>query len=66
VPHLFLVPNEAEGFTSLEADGAQRDYLPVIEAAGYRLVRDEPVFADPAVRAALGVDDRFTLFERVR
>ncbi|HEV7720705.1 MAG TPA: hypothetical protein VGO60_05455 [Iamia sp.] len=64
VPHLFLVPNEAEGFTSLEADGARRDYLPVIEAAGYRLVRDEPVFADPAVRAALGVEDRHTLFSR--
>ncbi|HEU5152439.1 MAG TPA: putative sugar O-methyltransferase [Iamia sp.] len=64
VPHLFVVPNEPEGFASLEADGRQLDYLPVIEAAGYRLVRDEPVFADPAVRAALGVADRHTLFRR--
>ena len=66
VPHLFVVPNEAEGFASLEADGRRLDYLPVIEAAGYRLVRDEPVFADPAVFAALQVEDRHTLFEKVR
>lgn len=64
VPHLFLVPNEPEGFLSLEADGTRLDYLPAIEAAGYRLVRDEPVFADAAVRSALGVADRHTLFER--
>jgi len=66
VPHLFVVPNEREGFTSLEADGAQLDYRPAIEASGYRLVSDEPAFADPAVRAALGVHDRHTLFERAR
>ncbi len=64
VPHLFVVPNEAEGFTSLEADGTRCDYQPVIQAAGYRLVRDEPVFADPAVRAALEVHDRYALFAR--
>lgn len=66
IPHLFVVPNEREGFTSLEADGARLDYRSVIEAAGYRLVRDEPAFADPAVRAALDVHDRHTLFERAR
>lgn len=64
VPHLFVVPNEAVGFASLEADGRQLDYLPVIEAAGYRLAHEEPVFLDPAVRAALGVHDRYCLFVR--
>lgn len=64
VPHLFVVPNERAGFASLEPDGSRRDYLPLIGQAGYRLVREEPAFADPAVRAALGVHDRHCLFSR--
>lgn len=66
VPHLFLVPNEPTGFLSTEADGSRLDYLPAIEAAGYRLVVEEPVFDDGAVRELLGVEDRFCLFERSR
>lgn len=63
VPTLFVVPNESEGFTSQETDGARRDFLPVLERAGYELVRDVP--AHPAaVRAALGVEDRYCLFEQ--
>lgn len=64
VPHLFLVPNEPEGFLSTEADGSRHDYLPSIEVAGYRLIAQEPVFEDIAVRELLGVGDRFCLFER--
>lgn len=64
VPHLFVVPNERSGFASLEVDGSRRDYRPLIEGAGYRLTREEPAFADPAVRAALGVGDRHCLFTR--
>lgn len=63
IPRLFLVPNEADGFLSLEPDWSRRDYLPLIEAAGYRTVVDEPAFADPATRAALEIEDRHYLFE---
>lgn len=66
VAHLFVVPNEPAGFLSLEADGSRRDYLPVLERAGYHLTVDEPAFPDPAVRALLGVHDRHCLFERRR
>jgi SAM-dependent methyltransferase len=62
VPTLFLVPNEAKGFLSTEVDGRRLDYLPVLEAAGYRLARDVPAFA-PAVRAALRMQDRYCLLE---
>lgn len=65
VPYLFVVPNEPDGFLTTEADGRRLDYLPAIEAAGYRLVEDTPVISDAAVREALGLRDRFCLFERV-
>lgn len=64
VPTVFLVPNEAEGFLSTEVDGSRQDYLPVLEQAGYSLVRDEPALPSPAVRAALRVHDRHCLLER--
>lgn len=63
VPALFVVPNEPAGFLSLEVDGRRLDYLPVLDAAGYRPVVDEPAFS-PAVRSALGMHDRYCLFER--
>ncbi len=65
IPHLFVVPNEADGFQSLEADGTRRDYLAVIEAAGYRLKVERPAIADEAVRQLVPVEDRHCLFERV-
>jgi SAM-dependent methyltransferase len=64
VPHLFLVPNEPSGYLSMEPDGTRLDYLPVIEAAGYHLVAEEPAFTDPAVAELLGVRDRHCLFRR--
>ena len=63
VPTLFIVPNEDEGFASLEVDGRRLDYLPVLERAGYGLTRDVPAFS-PAVRSALQMRDRYCLFER--
>ncbi|HEV2370138.1 MAG TPA: putative sugar O-methyltransferase [Acidimicrobiales bacterium] len=63
VTHLFLVPNEKDGFLSTEEDGTRRDYLPVIEAAGYQQIAEEWAFDDPAVRKVIGIDDRFCLFE---
>lgn len=62
VPHLFLVPNEAEGFLSQEVDGRRRDLMPLVEAAGYELVAREPVYADAATRQLVGVDDHYHLF----
>jgi hypothetical protein len=66
VSRLFLVPNERDGYLSTEPDGSRRDYLPLIEGAGYRLAVEEPAFTDPAVRELLQVDDRHCLFERTR
>jgi FkbM family methyltransferase len=65
VPTLFVVPNEASGFLSLETDGSRLDYLSVIEDAGYRLKVDEPMFLDDSVRDLVDVHDRHYLFERV-
>lgn len=63
VPRLFLVPNEQTGFLSTEKDGSRKDYLPLIEASGYRSVAEEWAFDDPALRQAIGIADRFCLFE---
>lgn len=63
VPRIFVVPNEESGFLSREPDASRRDFLPTLERAGYRLVHEEPAFASPAVRHAMGVHDRHCLFE---
>jgi hypothetical protein len=64
VPYLFIVPNEPAGFLTTETHSTSRDYLPVLESNGYRLVVDTPVIEDAAVRDVLGIRDRFCLFER--
>ena len=64
VPRLLIVPNEATELLSLEADGSRRDFAPLLERAGYRLERREPVIADPAARELLALDDHFHLFTR--
>jgi SAM-dependent methyltransferase len=64
IPHLMIIPNEPTELLSLEPDGSRRDFLPLIERAGYRLARREPVIADEAVRGLLKLDDHFHLFER--
>jgi hypothetical protein len=64
VPFVLLVPNEPTELLSLEPDGTRRDFRPVLEAAGYRQTRNEPVIADPAVRELLRVEDHFHLFSR--
>jgi SAM-dependent methyltransferase len=62
VPRLLVVPNEPEELLSLEPDGSRRDFAPLLERAGYRLQRREPVLADPAVEELVGVRDRFHLY----
>ncbi|HWD73541.1 MAG TPA: putative sugar O-methyltransferase [Solirubrobacteraceae bacterium] len=62
IPHLLIVPNEPGQLLTLEADGSRRDFLPLIEQAGYRPTAVEPVIGDPAVRQLVRVTDEFHLF----
>jgi len=64
IPYLFVVPNEPSGFLTTEVGSSPKDYLPAIEANGYRLVVDTPAVEDAAARDALGIRDRYCLFER--
>nr|AYC79425.1 putative sugar O-methyltransferase [uncultured bacterium] len=64
VASLLVVPNEPTELLSLEADGSRRDFLPVLERAGYRLDHREPVLDDPAVRELVDLSDHFHLFSR--
>lgn len=64
VPRLFVVPNDAEAFLTMEADGTRRDYLPAIAARGYRLLAQEPAIADHDTRELVGVHDQLFLFGR--
>ena len=62
VPWLLVVPNEPDALLTLEPDGSRRDFMPLLERAGYRLARREAVVEDPAVRELLPLPDRFHLF----
>jgi SAM-dependent methyltransferase len=64
VPNLLVVPNEPEELLTLETDGSRRNFLPLIERAGYRLAHSEPVVGDPATAELLNLRDRFFLFEQ--
>jgi SAM-dependent methyltransferase len=64
VPRLLVVPNEPTALLTLEADGERRDYAPLLEQAGYRLVRRVPVIEDAAVRELVRLHDHFHLYER--
>jgi hypothetical protein len=66
VPELFLVPNEPTELLTLEPDGSRRDFAPLLERAGYRLTRREPVIEDPTVRELLRLNDHFHLYTRSR
>jgi SAM-dependent methyltransferase len=62
VPWVLLVPNEPSDLLTLEVDGTRRDFAPLLEQAGYRLERCDPVLDDPAVRELLMLEDHFHLF----
>jgi len=64
VPRLLIVPNEPTELLSTEVDGSRRDFMPLLERAGYRLDTREPVIDDPAVRELLQLNDHFHLFSR--
>jgi hypothetical protein len=64
IPNLLIVPNEPDELLTLEPDGSRRDFAPLVSAAGYRLVKSEPVIDDQAARDLLRLEDRFLLFRR--
>jgi hypothetical protein len=64
VPKLLVIPNEPTELLSLEADGSRRDFAPLLDAAGYEMVKREPVIDDPAVADLLRLHDHFHLYER--
>ena len=62
VPEVVIVPNEPDELLSLEQDGSRRDFKAVLLDAGYEHAGSEPVYADPAVRELVKLDDRFHRF----
>lgn len=64
IPWLLIVPNEPELLLTTERDGSKQDFLPDIEAAGYRLRVKRPVYAQDELRDLIGVKDHFFLFQR--
>ncbi len=65
IPWLLVVPNQHDRFVSSERDKQKQDFRPAIEAAGYQLVVQEPLFLDPDVRRLVAIKDEFYLFKRV-
>jgi SAM-dependent methyltransferase len=63
VPRLFVVPNDGTELLSIESDGSRADFAPLVDRAGYRLIRRESEIEDPAVRELLLGADHFHLFE---
>jgi hypothetical protein len=66
VPHLMIIPNEPNELLTLEPDGTRRNFMPLVEKAGYELVACEPLIADPAVRELVRLEDHFHLFSRAK
>ncbi len=64
IPHLLIVPNQAEQLVSCEKDLSRRDFLPLLQTLGYRLKRKEPYLLDPDVQELVRIYDNFFLFER--
>lgn len=64
IPYLFIVPNTSTHFLTTEPDGSRKDFLPLIEQAGYRLVAQEPLFENPDVRKLISIQDHLFLFKR--
>jgi SAM-dependent methyltransferase len=66
IPKLFIVPNEREGFLSLEPDGSRKDFGSLITSAGYELVAERAAFTDEAVAELMQTYDRYYLFARAQ
>ena len=64
IPYLFIVPNTSTHFLTTEIDGSRKDFMPLIEAAGYQLAAQEPLFDNPDVRKLISIQDHLFLFKR--
>lgn len=64
IPNLLIIPNHPTDLYTTENDGSNRDFRPLIEAAGYELVACEPTLNDPVVQQLVYVADHFFLFRR--
>jgi putative sugar O-methyltransferase len=68
IPRLMLVPNALDNggtrLLSFEADGSYRDLMPLLQAKGFKLVANEPKYADAAVQARGVSPTRHYLFAR--
>jgi SAM-dependent methyltransferase len=64
VPYLFIVPNTDTRFISTETDRTRKDFLPLLEKAGYRVVAHEPLFDNPDLLRLLTITDQLYLFRR--
>lgn len=63
VRYLMIIPNESRDFLATEPDMSRRDFRPLLDKLGYRLIAEEAVFDDPAVRDLMKVQDNMFLFE---
>ena len=64
VPYLFIVPNTDTRFISTESDGTRKDFLPLLEQAGYRIAAQEPLFDSRDLVRLLSIRDQLFLFRR--
>lgn len=66
VAYLMVVPNDGERLLSLEPDGAQRDFAPLLSARGYRPVTVEPKYGSSACQRLGVYPTHYHLFARER
>jgi hypothetical protein len=64
VPWLLILPNHPDELRSTEADHSHRDFMPLVQASGYRLEVKAPVYPRREVQDLIGVRDHFFLFRR--
>ena len=62
VRNLLIVPNDANALLTTERDGSRRDFAPLLEGAGYRLVHQEHIIDDPNVRRFTKIMAQFYMF----
>lgn len=64
IPYLFVIPNTKTDFLTTEMDHTRKNFLPLIEKAGYKIVAQEPLFANPDVQKLLSIYDHLFLFKK--
>jgi hypothetical protein len=62
VEHLMIVPNQQTRLLSKEREGPKVDFMPLIRAAGFELVRTRPKYADSDFMQKHGLHGRAPMF----